>query len=975
MTAAKKILYQSSWYGPQLADCDSCELSEQCEAKKFCTADIGEHYKPGGIMIIGEGAGTTEVSQGKPFVGRAGRLLDGLLESAGIERSHCWITNATLCLPPYLKKAKGGLHQRFPRALESCLSRLEEEIKAAQPRVIITLGMPALCSLTGHDMEKVVQTRFECENEHCDPKTRRIGPGFECALGDCDWFESCPHEYKSAAAKQWRTELIEGYEGVCPYCKSSIKKLQVKKNLKCRSCGGKKMRQELKKWFQWPKYTMFGRKGVAGAVFKAADMASRLDEFGVKYVIPTYHPAYCLRSIKAGQGSGDNKRIGGQFAARATTMHMEKARELLSRDAVFDAIPISTADPDFIREWLAEAGTYAVDIETNNKKGPWGATKITCIGFARADRKEALVVDTYSLPNWWEVREGSADERLLDALHWFLSDPTKGKVLHNGIFDLTVIRRLWGIDVENVVCDTLIAHTNCWPDEEHSLNFVAHELLDMPHWKDDRQMRNDEEDHELSGYEDWEELAQYNANDTRSTILVDECLRGADAEHGWMATDGVPAAFEVDMAMFRIAFEMQWNGMPMSNEARGNLREGMAKERDTALAAMRNIVRNEEFKPTGEQLLWTMYSPDGPLNLPVPGWTDGGKSGDRKASTNKDDLRKLADQPFVQYLLQWRKHDYYISHYLDSDQLKPAFDGRIHPEWKPWGARTGRWSSSPNFQNWPKIVRTAIIAPPGRKFVGADYSQLELRIMAALSGDEKLIELCINADESDKLNPDCDPHSYVAFRVYGDTYMEAFRHSKTDKKALEKAKLLRDIVKRVVYGLNYGAGANTVLEAIYNGGYEGPPIKLQQIQRVTKIYFETFPKVLTWRNDLLRASQEQLKVTSPILHRHRIFPLPPPWGGVDATVAYNYPIQAGGADIMNMRLMELDKVLYDVDPTAMLIAQVHDAIYAECAEDKAQDVARCIEETLTVELTLAPGAPSMPFPASAAIADNWKEAA
>ncbi len=267
-----------------------------------------------------------------------------------------------------------------------------------------------------------------------------------------------------------------------------------------------------------------------------------------------------------------------------------------------------------------------------------------------------------------------------------------------------------------------------------------------------------------------------------------------------------------------------------------------------------------------------------------------------------------------------------------------------------------------------------IIAPPGRVFVGADYSQLEMRIMAALSGDPELIRRCAEADENDKYNPERDPHAFVAAMTFGDTYVEAYhayRADTTNKKAFERVDALRTVIKRTVYGLNYGSGAKTVLDALLDGGYEGPPLKLSMIERVIQTYFRLFQGVPVWRERVLREAAESRAIYSPILKRHRIFPL----GDIDATVAYNFPIQSGAADIMNLRLAELAPLVPLVDPSAMLIAQVHDAIYIECAKDKAVEMAQLVTETLSVEWSIAEGAPSMPFPASAQISDNWKEAA
>lgn len=954
-------------YGPQLAECDKCELKPQCDIGKLCTSWVGPNYAEGGLMIIGEGPGMNEVTKGQPFVGPSGRLLDALLGSTEVSRQDCWLTNATLCLPPRtpLKESKNGLNDRFPTAIYSCLPRLEAEIAAARPRVVLTLGQAALIAMTGRELHKTKLVHFPCD---CDPKTRGMGPGFECALGDCSWYELSPHDYKSDEAKAWRDALVDKHSGKCPNCASKIGKLRVKKNLKCRICGGKKRREEEFTTFVHD-HKLIGRDGVAGAVFRTEELPSRLDEFGVKYIIPTYHPSFCLRTINKEKLGGANKRIGGQYAANASALHMRKAAELLHRDAAnFSVDPLISNDPHIVREYLSRPGTYAVDIETDSFDGIYNCTIITCLGFAQADREQALVIDMRQYRDL-AVKGWGVGDPLLDELHHFFSDPERYKVFHNGPYDRTGLRLFLGMDVDGVVSDTMISHNVLYPDEEHGLGFVAHELTDAPAWKDECKKPPAGTLNALSGYPSFDALARYNAKDTRLTALVDEIMCGADGEHGLLATegDGLHDVHMWDVRMAEVAFEMQWAGLPLNERARDAVRKENAEKIDAALTIMREKVGQDDFTPTGGALTWALYDPAGPCGFIPPRLTKTGKPG-----TAKEDLFKFGDHPFVQALLTWKKHDYHRSHYIDSKKLIKAFDGRVHPAWKPWGARTGRWSSEPNFQNWPKYMRSMVIAPKGRIFVGADYSQLELRIMAAMSGDENLIRRCAEADEGDKLNPDKDPHAYMAAKTFGKSYWDAFEVSKTgDVDAVGKCKLLREITKTTVYGLNYGSGAQTVLDGIYDRGYDGPPISVNVINQVISTYFSEFPGVPTWREETLRRAQRDKKITSPVLGRHRIFPL----GKVEATVAYNFPIQSGAADIMNLRLWELYKGLQDVDPTAVLIAQVHDAAYVECAEDKAQDVARFVEDTLTVEWSLAEGAPVMPFVASAAISKNWKEAA
>ena len=955
-------VWRSETFGPELADCTGCELRESC-AKRAIHAQVGAKYREGGIMIIGEGPSVTEVSKGVPFTGAHQNLFEALLAASGIERDACWITYATLGLAPRTGGKATSFDKRFPNAIYSCIPRLEAEIAAARPRVIVTFGASALIAMTGTEAHGVKQVAFDCD-AGCDA-ARKIGPALVCATGDCGWHVMQPVFYGTSSGdplerdeeaykdlqKAWCAEVIAKHEKRCPKCEAKITRLRARM-MKCPACGGRKTRKEPFVTFEHG-YGLMGRGGAAGAVFTGEALG--LDEFGVRYIVPTYDVGFCARSIKDKQ-----KRIGGQYAARALTAHLEKAKSLLKREAVFDYTVKTTQDPEEVRAWFAarRGQRLACDIETDSEDGPWEVAMITCIGFASAADHEALVVDTRHIPQW---RPGRAMPPLLDAIHEYLDDETQAKVWHNGSYDRVVLARLWGIDVYGTAGDTMLAHNACYPDEEHNLAFVAHELTDAPMWKDEREKIPKGARNQFSGYSSFEALADYNAKDDRLTAMCDEIFEGPSGEHGLLDRDGQRAAYALDLDMQSIAIEMELRGLPMSVAKLTEIDTEYHAIMDREMASMRAIVGHDSFVPTGKALEWALFDPTGPLMLPVAKTTPTGKP-----STAKDVLLKMAHEPFVQHLLRWRKFSYHSAHYIRSEKLTPAYDGRVHPQWKVTGARTGRWSSEPNFQNWPKTMRVAVIAPPGRKIVGADYSQLEMRLLAALCGDAELIRRCAEADEGDKLNPERDPHAYVASLTFGRTYTEAYRTG--DYKTCDQ---LRTVAKRVVYGLNYGAGAATVLEAIMDSGYDGPPLSIRIIEAVTETYFGAFAGVPTWRRNALREAAADWAVRSPIIGRHRIFPL----GQIDATVVYNYPIQSGAADIMSMRLRVLNRDLDQADPSAFLIAQVHDAIYVECAEERAVDVARCIEESLTVELSLIPDAPSMPFVATAAISDNWKDAA
>jgi DNA polymerase I-like protein with 3'-5' exonuclease and polymerase domains len=732
--------------------------------------------------------------------------------------------------------------------------------------------------------------------------------------------------------------------------------------MKCPTCGGKKKRTE-----EYPVYTdpypLIGRNGVAGAIFRAADLPSRLDEFGVEYIVPTYHPSFCLRPVTGSKRNADGERaIGGQFAARVLAEHLAKARRLLSSETRWqDPKPLWTRDPDVVARWLAAPGRYSVDIETNSYDGPEAVTQIVCIGFARRDREEALVIDTRHLPTALEGAE--LDDPILHALRAFFARDDVETVYWNGLYDRYVMWRLWRVWDHAFANDGKAAHNALWPDEEHTLAFAAHELLDAPHWKDPGKKIPSGEYDDLSGYPDEDSLALYNARDCRATLELDTVFRGPPGSRGLLHEEDVLAAWQSDVNNYELALRMQVAGMPLNLATRRELEAGFLDRIRGLEAKMANIVGRsaDDWSPTGGDLAWALFDPDGPLRLPVLATTATGKP-----STEKSLLKRLVGQApeFIPTYLKWKAETYNLSHYVQGAGLEPGPDGRLHPTWKP-GLRTGRWSSTPNLQNWPYRnpelnMRKLIEAPPGRVLVGADYAQLELRIMAALAGDPKLIALINNADEARKLEADYDPHSYLARAVFGKAWTEA---PKGDRKRL------RDTVKRVWYGSLYGAGATTIIDSILDSDYAGPPLTVPFVEGVLRMISTEFEGVQRWRQRAWETMQQEHAVFSPLTGRRRIFPL----GQLEITVAYNYPIQSGAGDIVNERAWILDDRLVDVDPTAAIIAQVHDALYVECAEDRAEAVAACVTDTLTIERAFLEGAPPMRFDAQAEIGQRWDQ--
>lgn len=972
------------------ADCSSCELQPQCDRGQSCHAYRPKRFNE--IMVIGEGPGQREVAEGRPFVGVSGQTLRGIMSSVGIDLDECFVSNATLGKPP--PKGEKGLLEAFPKAVPSCLSRLEAEIAAVRPRVIVTLGAAALAAVTGYDKEITRQVHFDCT--HCNPETRKVGPVLECNAPvpdpstDGSTAVRCGqlHFLRGATPDEVDSNEVELLRAKgCQKCGAKLKRVQPKM-VKCPACQGRKTKSITESYFTHDHKL----KAVAGAIFEPAtngappkmhELNAAFAEWGIAYFVPTYHPAFLLRDQ--------------QFMAKAVQHHLARAKRLVTEDVDLDTLRYEvTKDPERVRAFTEtangkESPVFTVDIETEaiNAQGePVDATeiknvtKIKCVGIGTWARG-CLVVDTR------DVDPANSDDALLNALQDFLESNTP-KNYHNGLYDIPVMARTWWLDEKKLIAsysdDTLGAHALLYPDEPHDLQHVTLDLVDARAWKPPKRVKHQEV------HANFEALCEYNARDVLNTDAAREAMGVARSKAdpgGRVARAKLGECYALDSKVRRIAIEMTLAGVPVDRERWRGVGAEADREVEEATARCKALLRDhtridpESFKPFAVRQVGEILFSDTGFMLPATGFT-----ATNQYATDAKTLRQLREAErtnnpdgaaFIDALLALREAHKTRSTYVYSDAMQPWEDGRIHPVWKPWGTRTGRFSSAPNCQNWPGWLRKVVAAATGRVFVGADFDQLELRIMAGLSGDPEMIRRCMAADDKRKLEPDFDIHSFVgghAFReLYTGLLLKDPAHAPTDARCpcqTCKRKALRDLVKRVVYGLAYLSGDQTIVEAIYStGAYNGPPVTLEMVAHIRKTIFRAFPKLAEWRTDTIDRAKEAGEIRSALYYRRRIFPL----DEVAATEVVNFPIQSSAADIVNERTVLLRERLAAVDPSAFLFAQVHDALYVECAEDRGPAIAQLLTDTLTCEKVLKPGAPAMRFTAAGVVSKNWKDAA
>jgi DNA polymerase-1 len=300
----------------------------------------------------------------------------------------------------------------------------------------------------------------------------------------------------------------------------------------------------------------------------------------------------------------------------------------------------------------------------------------------------------------------------------------------------------------------------------------------------------------------------------------------------------------------------------------------------------------------------------------------------RSSSTGVEVLTDLAERgfPVPRLTLEYREIAKLKGTYVDALPALADENGRVHTSFRQTVAATGRLSSSdPNLQNIPirtaagREIRRAFIAPPGRRLVVADYSQIELRVLAHLSGDENLIE----AFEQEQ-----DIHNATAALLFG-VSGDLVSHE------------MRNAAKRINFALLYGMAAFTLGKEL--------GVSTAEAKSYVDSYFAKFPKVRACLDGIVEGARRDRAVTTLF---GRVRPIPdiaasnPNVRGNAERMALNAPFQGSAADIIKIAMVRLDAELARRGGATKLLLQVHDELVLEAEEEDVEDVKALIRSVM-----------------------------
>lgn len=512
------------------------------------------------------------------------------------------------------------------------------------------------------------------------------------------------------------------------------------------------------------------------------------------------------------------------------------------------------------------------------------------------------------------------------------------KIGQNIKYDMEVLMN-YGVRLAAPMFDTMLAHYVLQPEQKHNMDILAETLLNYqtihideligPKGKSQKNMRD------ISPAD----ICDYAAEDADITLRLYNVLKPRLKE-----ADVEDLFYNIEMPLVPVLAEMEMNGVLLDTNA---LAETSKVFTDRMTQIEKNIyeLAGHQFniaspKQVGEVLFGEMKIVDKPKKT---------KTG--QYVTSEEVLQQLHSKaPIVDHILEHRGLKKLLGTYVDAlPKLINPHTGHIHTSFNQAVTATGRLSSSdPNLQNIPvrgedgKEIRKCFIPEPGCLFFSADYSQIELRVMAHLSGDKNMIEA---------FREGYDIHAATAARIYKEDINEVTRDQRTK-------------AKRANFGIIYGITVFGLAERL--------EISRDEAKQLIDGYFETFPQVHDYMEKAKQLAREH-GYAETFFHRRRYLP---DITSHNATVrnfaernAINAPIQGSAADIIKIAMIRIYERFRREGIKSKMILQVHDELNFSVLPEEKEQVEKIVLEEMQNAYTL-----QVPLVADSGWGNNWLEA-
>ena len=540
---------------------------------------------------------------------------------------------------------------------------------------------------------------------------------------------------------------------------------------------------------------------------------------------------------------------------------------------------------------------------------------------------------------WYVAVPADAAEaqQYVDAFRPFFENEAQIKVGQNLKYDLTVLSH-YGVEVKGELFDTMLAHYVVEPEQRHNMDYLAETLLHYRTIHIEELIgtgRNQKNMRDLPPAD----ICDYACEDADVTLRLYPLLREKMAE-----SDVTSVFSQIEMPLLPVLARMEQNGVRLDTEALRQTGDDF-RARLHALEEEVYTLAGHEFTITSPKQVGTVLFEE----LKISDKARKTKTG--QYSTSEEVLESLHDKhPIVEKILAHRALKKLLSTYVDAlPKLINARTGRVHTSFNQAVTATGRLSSSnPNLQNIPvrgedgREIRKAFVPDDGCTFFSADYSQIELRIMAHLSGDEHMI-----AD----FNAGHDIHAATAARIFHKPIEEVSRDER------RKAKTAN-------FGIIYGISAFGLSERL--------SIPRGEAKELIDSYFETYPKVKEYMNACIDRAKERGYILTEFKRRRYL----PDINSRNATVrgyaernAVNAPIQGTAADIIKVAMVAIDRRLREEQLQTKMILQVHDELNFSVPQRELDTVRHLVVEEMERAFSMR-----VPLLAECGDGANWLEA-
>ncbi len=534
--------------------------------------------------------------------------------------------------------------------------------------------------------------------------------------------------------------------------------------------------------------------------------------------------------------------------------------------------------------------------------------------------------------------EREAAQRMVDIFRPLYQSEHIIKVGQNIKYDYEVLRR-YGIEVRGPMFDTMLAHYIVQPELHHNMDYMAETLLGYqtihidqligPRGKGQRSMRDLQP----------QEVYEYAAEDADVTLRLKNVL-----EQKLKEVDGERLFYDIEMPLVPVLAEMELTGVCLDTAALAetgkNFNRRLAEYEQKIYAEAGETFNISSPKQVGDILFGKMKIVDKPKKT---------KTG--QYVTSEEVLTQLRSRaPIVDDILSYRGLKKLLGTYVEAlPRLINPRTGHIHTCFNQAITATGRLSSSdPNLQNIPirdddgKEIRKSFVPEPGCLFFSADYSQIELRIMAHLSQDEHML---------DAFRSGTDIHAATAAKIW---------HVPVEEVTPEQRKKAKQANFGIIYGIStYGLAQRM-------------NISNSEARQLIDDYFATFPRVKAYMDEAIATCREK-GYAETIYHRRRYLP---DIASRNATVrgfaernAINAPIQGSEADIIKVAMIHIFKRFAAEGLRSRMILQVHDELNFSVYPEEREQVERIVIEEMENACRL-----SIPLTADAGWGTNWLEA-